>query len=148
MRIIPLRLTSAMLPLVLLAATFFSLSCASQQSNQSAAVGAGLGALAGALIDEDNRWRGAVIGGLIGGALGGALSEIQQQAAREAVAEGRPVVYESKDGYRRVEAVPYGYDAETNCHKVRNRVWEDGRLVKDEVTEVCESRKTQPGYDY
>ena len=118
----------------------------SQHGQTGAAVGGTLGALTGVIIDDDNRWRGAAVGGAIGAALGGALGEISYKASREAVREGRPVVYESEDGYRRVEASPVGYNQETKCHKVRERVWDDGRLIKDEVKEICESEKTEPVY--
>lgn len=122
-------------------------SCArTDYTGQGAAVGGGLGALAGALLDDDNHWRGAVIGGLIGAALGGTLTEVSQRASREAAAEGRPVAYQSNDGFQRVEASPVGYNANTKCHKVREKVWQDGQLVKDEITEVCESDKTEPVY--
>lgn len=125
-------------------------SCVTAQDPtvQGAGVGAGLGALVGALIDRDNRWRGAVIGGLIGGTLGGTVTEVSKRAARQAAAEGRPVAYETQDGFQRVEATPVGYNAQTRCHKVRERVWQDGQLMKDEVTEVCESDKTTPSYEY
>lgn len=120
-------------------------SC-SQHGQTGAAVGAGLGAAAGALIDEDNRWRGAALGAAIGGAFGGTLAEVSYRASQEAAREGRPVVYESEDGYRRVEATPQSYNAQTDCHKVRERVWEGDKLVKDQVREVCESSKTEPVY--
>ena len=130
------------------AAVVFSISFSSCTKNvqQGAGVGAAVGAAAGALIDDDNRWRGAVIGGALGAALGGTLADISDRASREAVREGRPVAYESEDGYRRVEASPQGFDQQTKCHKVRERVWEDGKLVKDEVREVCESEKTESAY--
>ncbi len=118
----------------------------SQRTYEGATTGAALGSVAGLLIDEDNRWRGAVIGGLIGAALGGTITEISQRASREAAAEGRPVAYESKDGFQRVEATPVAYNSNTNCHKVRERVWQDGELVKDEVKEVCDSEKSEPVY--
>ncbi|MEM4407335.1 MAG: glycine zipper 2TM domain-containing protein [Candidatus Caldarchaeum sp.] len=144
-RVLSLLLLASMLP----GSAFLSSSCAtSQRTYEGAGLGAGLGALAGALIDTKNRWRGAVLGGLIGGAIGGTVTEISQRAAREAAAEGKPVTYRTEDGFQRVEATPVGYDASTQCTKVRNRVWQDGKLVKDEVTEVCESKKTQPGYEY
>jgi hypothetical protein len=120
----------------------------SQRTYEGAGVGAALGSVAGLLIDKDNRWRGAVIGGLIGAAVGGTVTEISQRAAREAAYEGRPVAYQSADGFQRVEATPVGYDASTKCHKVRERVWQDGQLVKDEVREVCESDRVEPGYNY
>ena len=128
--------------------TFFSISVSSCTKNvqQGAGVGAAVGAAAGALIDDDNRWRGAVIGGALGAALGGTLADISDRASREAAQEGRPVAYESEDGYRRVEASPQGFDEQTKCHKVRERVWEGGKLVKDEVREVCESDKVESTY--
>lgn len=131
---------------LLIGSAFMMTSCASQQGQQGAAVGAGLGAVTGALLDSKNRWRGAALGAAIGGVFGGTLGEISNQAAREAAREGRPVVYESEDGYRRVEAAPQSYNAQTNCHKVRERVWEDGVLVKDQVREICEADRTEPGY--
>jgi hypothetical protein len=130
---------------LLFSGSFLFSSCASvnpyptsQRTYEGAAVGGGLGAAAGILIDRDNRWRGALIGGLLGAAIGGTITEISQRAAREAAYEGRPVVYQSNDGFQRVEATPVAYNEQTNCHKVRERVWQDGELVKDEVREVCE----------
>jgi hypothetical protein len=128
------------------ASSLFSSCATSPQTYQGAAIGTGLGALAGALIDTNNGWRGAVIGGLIGGVLTGTIAEISTRAARDAANEGRPVAYQSRDGFQRVEATPVGYDAQTRCHKVHERVWQDNQLVKDEVREVCESDSTQPGY--
>lgn len=128
----------------------FISSCArggpSPATTEGAAVGAAVGSVAGLLIDDDNRWRGALIGGLLGGALGGGVTEVSQRASREATAEGRPVVYQSNDGFQRVEASPIKYDEQTRCHKVRERIWQEGNLVKDEVKEICESEKTQVVY--
>ncbi len=127
----------------------FLTSCAtSQRTYEAGAIGAGLGALAGTLIDKKNRWRGGVLGALIGGVAAATVTEISQRAAREAAMQGRPVVYQSSDGFQRVEATPVGYDANTKCHKVRERIWQEGKLVKDEVKEVCESEKYEPGYQY
>ena len=121
------------------------ISC-SQHGQRGAAVGGALGAAAGALIDDDNRWRGAAIGAAIGGAFGGTVAEVSYQASREAAREGKTVRYESDDGFKRVEASPESYDAQTKCHKVRERVWEGDQLVKDQVREVCESDKTEARY--
>jgi len=120
-------------------------SC-SQYGQTGAGVGAGLGAATGALIDNDNRWRGAAIGAALGGIFGGTLAEVSSQASRQAAYEGKPVSYESEDGYRRVQAEPVDYNAQTDCHKVRERIWEGDKLVKDQVKEVCESNKSEPGY--
>lgn len=141
------RVMSVLFVVSLIGGSLLASSCATNQgTNQAAGVGASLGALAGALIDDNNRWRGAVIGGLIGGAFGGTVSEISQRSAREAAHEGKPVVYKSDDGFQRVESAPVAYNAQTDCHKVRTRVWQDGKLVKDSIEEVCESNKSEPVY--
>jgi hypothetical protein len=129
------RLVSILMVITLvLPAPFILSSCAnvnpyptSQRTYEGAAVGGALGSVAGILIDNDNRWRGALIGGLLGAAIGGTVTEISSRAAREAAYEGRPVVYQSQDGFQRVEATP-----------VRERIWQDDKLVKDEIREVCE----------
>lgn len=138
---------------IFVAVSFVLSSCApidpypsSQRTYEGAAAGAALGSVAGLLIDKDNRWRGAMIGGLLGAALGGTVTEISQRASREAAQEGKPVVYQSNDGFQRVEAAPIDYNENTDCHKIRERIWQDGKLVKDEVKEVCESDKTEPVY--
>ncbi len=122
-------------------------SCAtSERTYQGAGVGAAGGAGIGALIDRGNRWRGAAIGAAIGALLGGTLTEINTRAAREAAAQNQPVTYRSEDGHTVVQAQPMGTDAHTHCRKVRTRTWKDGKLVKDEVKEVCESEKNENKY--
>ena len=98
------------------------------------------------MIDEHNRWRGAVIGGVLGAALGATVTEISTRAAREAAQTGRPVTYQSNDGWQKVEAAPVAYNARTKCHKVREKIWQDGQLVKDTVKEVCKGDKTEYTY--
>ncbi|MEW6664042.1 MAG: YMGG-like glycine zipper-containing protein [Thermodesulfobacteriota bacterium] len=132
--------------LVSIAATTLSSCATSQRTYEGAGVGGGLGAIAGALIDRHNRWRGAVIGGVLGAAMGGITTEISARAAREAAQGGRPVAYQSTDGWQRVQADPVGYDAKTKCHKVHERVWQGDRLVKDETREVCEGDKWERTY--
>ena len=110
-------------------------SCATTQRAYKA--GAGLGEPAGTLIVRENRWRGGVLGAEVGGVLTGTVTEISQKAAVEAVQERRPVIYQSNDGSQRVEETPVSYNAETKCHKVRERIWQDRQLVRDEVQEVC-----------
>src|SRR3990172_5028712 len=85
-------------------------------------------------------------GAVVGGILAGTVTEIYTRAAVEAAEEGRPVIYQSNDGYQRIEESPVSYNAETKCHKVRERIWQEGQLVKDEVKEVCESERTEPTY--
>jgi hypothetical protein len=117
-------------------------ACAAQpvvttpRTYQGAGAGAVVGAGAGALIDKDNRWRGAVLGAALGGVLGGTLTEISSRAAREAVSTNQPVAYQSTDGWQRIEAVPQTSSAR-GCRQVRERVYQDNQLVREQVREVC-----------
>ena len=110
------------------------ISC-SQAGSQGAAVGGTVGAVAGALLDKENRWRGAVIGGALGAILGGTIADIAQTAAREAAMANRPVEYRSEDGRQRVYAEPVA--SRGNCRIVKTSYYQDGRLVKVEEREVC-----------
>ena len=65
----------------------------------------------------------------------------------EAALEGRPVEYRTEDGRGLYRADPVGpYDSRTRCSKIHERVWEDGRLVKDQIREVCEGTKYERRY--
>lgn len=75
-----LKLTAIM---VLLAALVAGCTSLSPYTYTGAGVGGALGAGTGALVDKNNRWRGAMIGGLAGGALGGAATELGRRAADE-----------------------------------------------------------------
>jgi hypothetical protein len=123
-------------------------SCATTpRTYEGGAVGAAAGAIAGALLDHHNPWRGGVIGGVIGAVTGATLTEISARASREAAMEGRPVEYRTEDGRGIYRAEPIGpYDPQTRCSKIHERVWEDGRLIKDQVREVCESTMYQRRY--
>jgi outer membrane lipoprotein SlyB len=107
----------------------------SQRTYEGAAVGGAVGAVAGALIDKNNRWRGAVIGGALGAVLGGTITEIAQRASREAAMANKPVEYRSEDGRERVYAEPVA--TKGNCKIVKTSYYQDGKLVKVEEREVC-----------
>ena len=111
--------------------------CTTERAYQGAAIGGAVGAGAGALIDRDNAWRGAAIGAALGGVLGGGVTEISTRAAREAARENRPVAYQSNDGFQRVEAHPLGQGSRPGCRLVREQIYQDGKLVRDERIEVC-----------
>ena len=96
-------------------------ACATQQpivttprTYQGAGAGTAVGAGAGALIDKDNRWRGAAFGAALGGVLGGSLTEISSRAARESVAANQPVTYQSTDGWQRVG----GHSSDGECQRL------------------------------
>ncbi|MEN3028191.1 MAG: YMGG-like glycine zipper-containing protein [Aquificaceae bacterium] len=106
-----------------------------QRTYEGATVGAIGGAIAGALIDRDNRWRGAVIGGALGAVIGGTITEIASRASREAAAQNRPVQYESVDKREKVLAEPVA--TRGNCRIVKTTYYQDGKVVKVEEKEVC-----------
>ncbi len=123
-------------------------SCAptSQYTYPGAGAGAVLGGIAGALLDRHNPWRGGLIGAGIGGLFGGTVTELSARASREAAMNNHPVEYRTEDGRGIYRADPEGYNAETKCHKIHERVWEDGKLMKDEIKEVCEGTKYERKY--
>ncbi|AEB09041.1 glycine zipper 2TM domain-containing protein [Desulfobacca acetoxidans] len=65
-----------------------------------AGVGGALGAGAGALLDHNNRWRGAMVGGLMGGALGGAATELGRRAAQDSNQQRVYGAYPPADPYQ------------------------------------------------
>ena len=97
---------TSVLALMILAACAAQPIVTTPRTYQGAGAGAAVGAGAGALIDKDNRWRGAALGAALGGVLGGSLTEISSRAARESVAANQPVAYQTTDGWQRIEAVP------------------------------------------
>lgn len=117
-----------------------------QYHAQGVGAGAVIGGIAGALLDRKNPWRGGVVGAALGGVAGATLTDISMRASSEAASSGRPVEYRTTDGRGVYRADPVEYDAKTKCHKVQERVWEDGKLIKDQVREVCEGEKYERRY--
>ena len=131
-------------------ALIWGVACLAAGCTQYHAQGAGTGALiggaSGAILDNKNPWRGGVIGAALGAIAGATISDISVRASKEATAAGKPVEYRTSDGRGVYRADPVDYNAQTRCHKVRERAWEDGRLVKDQVREVCEGEKFERRY--
>lgn len=145
----------ATLPLMLMVVmVLFTLGACTTYQYEGAAVGGALGGLAGALLDNQNPWRGGVIGAALGGMFGATIADISHKGSREAIETNRPVEYRTTDGrgvYRAepIEPTEPYYDegyGNTKCTKVRERIWEDDRLVKDQVREICESDKYERRY--
>lgn len=132
-----------------------TLGACTQYHAQGAGAGAVLGGVAGALIDHKNPWRGAVIGAGIGAATGLAITDIAYRAAHDKVIEAAQTNREVAYQYRNrqtgetayVVATPVAYNQETNCKKVHKRVWINGNLEKDAMTEVCEGNRITNEYD-
>jgi hypothetical protein len=115
-------------------------------AERGGAAGAGFGGFAGAILDRENPWRGGLIGAAIGGLFGATLGDISDRGAYESARNDAPVEYLTENGRGRYRADPEDYDPRTKCHRIRERVWEDGRLVKDRVKEVCESEMREKRY--
>lgn len=113
---------------------------------QGAGTGAAIGGISGAILDSRNPWRGGVIGGVLGAIVGATIADIQMKASREAAMENKPVEYRTEDGRGVYRADPQGYDERTKCRRIHEKVWEDGRLVKDHVREVCENEGRERRY--
>lgn len=117
-----------------------------QHHAQGAGAGGVIGGIAGALLDKKNPWRGGVVGAVLGGIAGATLTDISTRASQEAAQQNRPVEYRTTDGRGVYQAYPLEYNEQTKCHKVQERVWEDGKLVKDQIKEICEGEKTERRY--
>ena len=122
------------LALFIITVVFITTSCG-PAAYQGSSVGAAGGATAGALIDKNNRWRGAVIGGVLGAVIGGTITEIATRSAREAAINNRPVEYRSEDGRERVYANPIHSDEK--CKLVKVRYYSNNELVMIEEKRVC-----------
>ncbi len=117
-----------------------------QYHAQGAGIGGLLGGITGALLDHKNPWRGGVIGAAIGGIGGATLTDISMRASKEAAISGKPVEYRTEDGRGVYRADPVDYDEHTKCHKVNEKVWEDGKIIKDNIREICQGEKFERRY--
>jgi len=88
-------------------------------------VGAGIGAL----VDKNNRWRGAVIGGSLGALTGYGLAEINQRAAQEAAYRRNTVTYYNQRTGEWVQADPMNYGPGYADIRVRTGY---GQQIRDE----------------
>jgi hypothetical protein len=139
-------LTAKKAIMILMSLVLLSMGACASYQYEGAAAGGAIGGLAGALLDDKNPWRGGLIGAALGAAFGATLAEVSVRGSQEAAQSGRPVEYRTEDGRGVYRADPLEYNPRTKCHKVQERTWEDGRLVKDEVREVCESEKIERRY--
>jgi outer membrane lipoprotein SlyB len=140
------------LSILLVLCTIFTLvSCATvpddrYNTQKGAVIGGGLGALLGQAIggDSEATLLGAGIGTVVG-ALAGNARDQEYQAARDAAAINKRVIYVDTQG-RAVEAIPMQYSQETNCRKVTKRQWDNGQLLSETVEEICEGEKRSRDY--
>jgi hypothetical protein len=128
--------------ILVLSLSFFS--CAHYPADRyntqaGAATGAGVGALIGQAIGGNTQSTiiGLAAGTILGALVGNAVDQ-DYQAARDAAQYDKPVIYYDKNGHA-VEAIPE-WSSNLNCRQVRKRIWENGKLVKETVEEVCNSQ--------
>ena len=138
--------------LILLATATIVFSCATAappdryNTQRGAAIGAGVGALAGQAIGRNTEATliGAGVGTLLGAIFGNAADQTHA-AAREAAMTNKRVVYYDDQGGA-LEAVPGPMNQHTNCRKITKRLWEKGQLISEKVEEVCEGEKFTGDY--
>ena len=137
--------------LVLMAAGLI-LSCAGRypdrfNTQRGAAIGAGVGALAGQLVGRNTKSTliGAGVGTLVGALVGNAVDQ-ERQIAKEAAATNRRIVYYDEKQDHAIEAIPGPEDQQTKCRKVTKREWDKGYLVSERVEEICEGEKISRKY--
>ena len=138
--------------LLVLLTLAFLVSCAGRHSHyyntqRGAAIGAGVGALSGALIGRDGRATliGAGVGTLLGAVVGNAVDQ-RREIVREAALSNRRVVYYDRNEDYAIEATPGPMDQQTKCRKVTKREWDKGYLVSEKVEEVCEGERLTSEY--
>lgn len=114
-----------------LSATLLLSACVSNTGGQSGepnrtVIGAGLGALLGAAVDDDNRARGAIIGAALGGT-GGALLDRQAADLRAAVANEDVIITNTGNELRVV--LPEGILFDFGSAAVRANLQSDIRAL-------------------
>ena len=132
--------------LMLVMAMLVSVAGCTAYHAQGAQAGGLVGGVAGALLNSRNPWQGGVWGAVLGAIAGATLTDISMRASEEAANHNKPVEYRTTDGRGVYQAYPLDYNEQTKCHKVQEKVWEDGRLIKDEIKEVCEGSKSERRY--
>jgi len=126
--------------ILVICSMLFTASCAPYRVSGSKSGGSKAGT-GGIVLDHSNSWRGGIIGNTLGALAGATISEVSDHGARQAAIAERPVLYTTKEGRGTYYAVPVGRNARTNCKKVRERIYENERLVSDRNKEVCTGGK-------
>lgn len=128
---------------ILLMAVALTMSACADYQYRGGATGGAMGGIAGAILDSRNPWRGGVIGAALGSLAGATIADISAQGAKEVVYSGQPVQYTTENGRGRYYAEPIGRNQQTGCTRINERIYEDGRLVRKRIKEICNDE----GYD-
>ena len=140
------KMISFAIMLVLLVATGCTTTRERYNTQRGAAIGAGLGAIAGQAIGRNTEGTllGAGIGTLLGSIVGNAVDQ-NHAVAQEAVMTNKRVVYYDDRGGA-VEAIPGPVNQSTKCQKITKRVWDKGNLVSESTEEICEGERLTRTY--
>jgi hypothetical protein len=109
-------------------------------------IGAVAGGVAGRLLghDEAGMWLGATIGAALGATIGTVMDQQREAIIAASQQNRRVVIYDNQGGA--IEAIPGPVNQRTNCKKVTTRHWEGGKLIKEEINEVCTGHKATGTY--
>ena len=123
------------------AASFFSISllgaCGTELPHLNGAAGQWTASLSSLRFDNDQTWRGGLIGGALSEPLTIKTAEMILRTGREAARQGKPVAYQTVNGRQRIEAFPLRPELKTDCPSIRMQVFQDGKLFQEEVRTVC-----------
>lgn len=138
--------------ILLIGAGFLATSCATipadrYNTQKGAAIGAGIGALAGQAIGRNTGGTllGAGIGTLAGSIIGNARDQ-EYAAAREAAHAERQVAQVDERILAPESASAMATRQNTDCRKVTKRVWNKGTMVSESVEEICEGEQHSRNY--
>ena len=111
--------------------------CATNNTRQGAMMGAGAGTIAAVLANKSTATSALLIlgGTVLGGLIGNQVDE--QEKARQLSIENpnnKIVMIEQEDTER------------TDCKKVTNREWKNGKLISETTQEVCTGKKKTNTY--
>jgi len=127
--------------LAFLIGTGLLVSSCTKQAYEGAVVGGAAGSAVGAILDEENPWRGAFIGGVIGAVVTGTIVDISTRAVQESVYYGRPIEYRCYKRCREnivIRAVPGKRVG--RCRWVKVYYYKNGRVIKVKRKKVCRHR--------
>ena len=126
--------------ILLMSISIISASC-TKQAYEGAIVGGAAGSAVGAILDEENPWRGAFIGGVVGAVVTGTVVEIASKAANECAEYGKPVEYKCYKCRERIRirAVPGRWVGK--CRIVKVYYYKDGKVIKIKRKRVCNRKR-------
>ena len=91
----------------------------------------------GTLADREATWRGMVLGGPFSAPVKGRVPDIRRRAVQEALEKKLPMVYLTTDGLLRLEILTWEEAEGSKCLLIRERIFQKGQLVREEVNRHC-----------